>query len=736
MSTFFSSGISIPTSIKNSFTDLILHKDILSKLSVQQQKIAIVASIAIGVIAVIFITFCCCLKKKVSRRPAHSPVQGGLNVGNNKKSPSAPLVFTYSPTQGHGNQGGIPNVNRLSPSLLGMHGGAFPGGGVKLSPSQDPLGKMYGGVGVKPLYPDLGGIQHDSHKHKVRELSEVEKIESTISELRKEIEYEQQLLDVLKDTTPQFPEKQLVVEIPKSDETKKDDGATQQSDQPVVDIVVGNVLDAEKDQKNEPTDKVFLGIEEDSDIGDPYGEAQLRILALTSELNEALGKYPKILRLYLEDQYKHRKDNNDIFERITMLQGFLEVYKPNEDFVEEALKEIDLFLTNAFFTTADESCLPEEKKIDLVVFHVFFTILNEHIDAIQARHPQLALNLKVKLANLPLHNDINRTAFSNIYLSERKQLDILVHHFYTKEAEAVDLAILFLKNSLAHFSFTTDPRALNEKDVKRLAKFVTQNLSPLEQKNVNKIRNALQDLMGKKVPDSWNDYSMILRTLNDFFNIRPTPVQNRQFYQFRYLEPLYQQNPKGINALHLACKARRFFQDQLGKPKHEILIPRWYHATDYANLEGIIKSTEIQVRHRQAFEGAWVSTQREPTMGDCTLIFTHCVSQIDPDVIIQYEKGNEPGKVRWRGLQKSIPLNGVGNKPTLAYVGLRNVATKEDKEKIIKLLKEKNIPVTTIFTNELVDYIHREILRMIGNPNLTEKWWGKATLDSKRPSYS
>jgi hypothetical protein len=755
MNTIFRNGASIPSSIKTAFTDHILPNVVLPKLNAQQQKIAIIGALAIGLVSALFITLFCsfCNKKPSggSPSPTSPPVPSQTNPKKNDLSgPSASSLYgqrgnvgggsqtyTYSPDQGRINHGGLPNLGVNPPNFS-----------PPSSPAQDIFGRMLGGAfpggGTKPVLPpnlfgNQGGIHDDLHdfgrlnnpKHKVRELSEVEKIENTITDLRREIEYEQQLLDVLDDTNPQSDaKKQPVVGLPKKDETGKNDGTAQQPDQSVVDgAVVEDVVDAEKDQKNASIDATILKIaEEEGEVTDPYAEGQMKIITLTSDLNEALEKYPEILRLYLEDQYKHRKDNHDIFERLTMLEGLLDVYKQNEGFVEEALILIDLFLTNVFFTSPDESCLPEEKKIDVIVFHVFFTILNQHIGAIQDREPELALKLKIKLANLPLHKDIDRASFSNIYLTEREQLNLLIVHFQKRETEAVDLAIQY-------FAFNGP---LNMQDVKRLARFVTKDQSPLAQKNVEKIRGELQKLMGKAAPKRWDDKSAVREALNHFFNPRQNFSRPQSFYQSHFYnrchEDLYKKLPVGINALHLACQAKRYFEDQMGKPDDEILLPRWYHATDYPNVRKIVKSKKIKVLHRQAFNGAWVSDQREPTMGDCTFVFTHNVSLVDPNVFIGYENGNGQGKVRWRGLQNSIPLDGFAGRPTLAYVGLKKTATKTEKKAVLEILQRKGFPITTIFRNEQVDYIRMEILRMIGNPNLTEKWWGKANLDDlERP---
>lgn len=211
----------------------------------------------------------------------------------------------------------------------------------------------------------------------------------------------------------------------------------------------------------------------------------------------------------------------------------------------------------------------------------------------------------------------------------------------------------------------------------------------------------------------WDDASQILTQLNSYFTIPDSnpihdPYNDPYYYNYGAVTP-----KTGIEMLHLTEQAKTF----LGA--HE--IPRWYHATNYTNISPIAQSGNIKVMHRQAFSGAWVSTQREPSMGDCVLVFSHRIAKIDPNVFIGYEKG----KVRWRGLQKPIPLASKKGASNLVIVGLSKNYLNQ-KSAVNQCLQRYGLQDAMIVSNDLVDFLQREVMAVIGNPNLTDKWWGKA----------
>ena len=478
---------------------------------------------------------------------------------------------------------------------------------------------------------------------------------------------------------------------------------TPQPGQPQYDPVLSPLYTKEKELRKLSADledeKAMLAGLQASAGGNIYGftDQEDNIKQLQKAHDQALLDYPKIFRDYLINRFNtyatgSKKDHQEIFERVVMMSGFMKRNSTNEAFVNEALREIDTFLTKVFFSSSTTSALQEEQKADLVVFHEFFAIVDEHYAIIEKNDPQLARSLKVKLANLPLADGseyLPREHFKKIYLSENEQQQILIDRFTADENAAVDRLI-------AEIGWNSS--ALNSVDFKRLQKLADPQKKRLLPHNVQKLGNVIS-------------------------KVNPSSTAPQTYNPYGYLQSAVTQGP--MTDLYRASKARRFLERQPS-------VPRWYHSTKIDYLESIVKSGEIQVQHKQAFNGAWVSTEREPgfsaDQSGAVLIFSHDISEIDPDVYIGFEKGLE--KKRWRGLQKPIPLRHTtkNDKPYLALISLGAKATKEDKEKFVALMKSKGIQQPFILSLDIVDYMQKTVAQLIGNPNLTENWWGKGDI--------
>lgn len=192
----------------------------------------------------------------------------------------------------------------------------------------------------------------------------------------------------------------------------------------------------------------------------------------------------------------------------------------------------------------------------------------------------------------------------------------------------------------------------------------------------------------------------------------------------------YTEDSNPILMLPRAVKARKFFESQVGLDDTLLRIPRWYHTTGFSKVESIIKDKQIDVRkENNSYEGAWVSTQREAPMArhngtPSTFVFTHHITQIDPQVKIETEKG----KTLWRGLQHSISLKNEKNIPHLVLISLDKKNYKDHKMKVMNDLKTQGIHNVTICSNEQLEYMQKEFTCALGNPNLTDLWWGKANV--------
>lgn len=426
--------------------------------------------------------------------------------------------------------------------------------------------------------------------------------------------------------------------------------------------------------------------------GDELGaskEMTEKIVALQQRLAGTLLKYPAVLRAYLDHRFNYDvpRESHEIFEHIVKIMTYMDVYCDQTMFILAGLEEIDRFLTNSVFTSPTEACPQKPTKIDLIVFQEFFTIIEKHYDVISQHNPKVALNLKIKLANLPLIDAVDRASFTKIYLDEWAQKMIMIDHFQEREDQAIAQAIQQLNS-----------KKMTEKEAKRLTRDLSQN-GRLSLPNKLKLIDALTPLIGVR---NWDDAHQNLSALRSVFAVTSSGV-----------------NPSGLTSLYLACKAKHYFE------MHDA-VPRWYHSTDYKDLSPIITSNEIPMRGSVA-RFAWVSTQREPRMDACVFLFKHAIAQIDPDPFIAFEKGKN---IKWRGLQKAIPLVASGKKgrvdANVVLVGLAPTYQKSHKVAIVQLLKGKGIVDPKVVPVELIDYMQREILLKIGCPNLSEKWWGRA----------
>lgn len=707
-------------------------QSLLTNLSTTQKRVAVIAAVALGILLMMTLVYKCCTSLS------------GINSPYVPYVPPQPYVPPYQPQ---------PYVPPYQPQPYQPQP-YQPNGGVNAPHgNQDPLVKDEKRQDLLDIEQTIAKIREELHE---LDFVQNQRAEFGLDEFEDEFEqlppqdFPQDppvvdkappaLVDV---NALQDPPAVIVgdAQMPQAVDSKDDQQKAEQDDlqdpndlpvvieedapqdPPIVDdvnVLAPQVPDpkvAKDDQKSPPAKPAVVPVEEG------LSKSEARIFELREELEKTLLKYPDVLRAYLENRFSNygRKDKDEIFGHILILTGCMEKYCDQTQFILKGFEAIDQFLTNSLFTSTTESCLQEEVKVDLIVFQAFFKIVDDHYPLIETHDPELALRLKIKFANLPLIDaNVDRTSFKNIYLDEDDQRIILIHHFQTREDEAVDLAIKQLKT-----------KSMTEQEAKHLSRDLAGARSRLSYENRQKLRDALSTQMGHKKPLTWDHEKQVYDALKNYFTINPYvnpvySVHQDPFQMGNIFNPNpYGQDPAkyGLNLLYMACKSKNYFTSQTE-------IPRWYHATPYANLDPIIKSGEIRVEHRKAFAGAWVSTQREPSMGDCVFIFNHSIAQLDPNVRIEYEKG----KVRWRGLQKAIPLveqknPGAGKNdvvPHVALIGLSHICQKPEKQKVVQLLKAKGIANPKVVSVTVVDYIQREILLKIGNPNLTEKWWGKA----------
>ncbi len=723
----------------------------LAKMTEQQKKVALVAGIIISALVALFMAYQCCCPRP---RNYGGGGGGGFPFNNNNYNAHPAPAPAPAPIGGFGGNQNNNNYNANpapAPAPVPAPIGGFGGNqnnNFNLNPAPKPQPQPYNPLfnhffnnnnnynnynnyGYNAPAPNLNNVPVPAD-----ETLNLQEVENQIQNLKFDIAEGKQELEVLED------EKQILevklAEIRSAKEKKVPEPVEENKE-------AGEVLKEEKvDEADKEDEKLAEGVppalvaeKEDENeatiLEVQIVDLQMRIVdqeekvkKLEAELEKALQDYGKTLRAYLEKQfnnqnyYNNNKDHNEIHQHIVTLIEIMDRYKDKKSFVIENLKQINLFLVNAFFTKGH--CLDEGKKVDLAVFNHFYTIVNAHFPTLQQEDPTLAQQLKIKLANLPLIDDIDRLDFPHAHLSETDQLNLLIAHFEKKEADTVQIVIQQFKD------YKT--KNLTEQEVKKLAKLASENRSHLANVNKYTLQDELKDFLKHQAPANWDNDQKVYEVLKKFFNPTPNPYGYQQYNNYNYN---YNQNAPAVNGiltLYRTSKARRFFDDQFGLEEHEIQIPRWYHATKPDAIQNIIRTGRIEVRHQQAFKGVWVSTQREVTFGDYTLTFNHRIAKLDPEVFIGYEYND---KLRWRGLQQEVPMieskpPGKASIPYVAYAGVPKKAQNANKTAIIALLKQQGIDKPVVFHNEQIDFIRQEVIDVLGSPNLSERWWGKGDM--------
>ncbi|MFI0434850.1 MAG: hypothetical protein ACH350_03845 [Parachlamydiaceae bacterium] len=453
------------------------------------------------------------------------------------------------------------------------------------------------------------------------------------------------------------------------------------------------------------------------------------IKALENKIDAILITYPQKVKEYLIQQFSglHKKDHHATYDHLVKLSGLIDKNQHRVTFVHDCFCAMESFLATSVFTSQTELCLQETKKTDFIVFHEFLSIADKHLGLIDQKDPALCLKLKLKLANLPLRDQAGSAVsrqdrFPNIYVSEADQAAILSVHFQQEEDQLVSEAISVISS-----------KKLQTQDLNKIAKMVSDDRSYLSDQNKIKIKNEIVKILGRQIQGSSKS---IYTLLDDKINQQKFLGYSTGYstgYSNGY--PHFHQGSgfvvsPAIDKLYRASKAKQFFFKQRVLPENFIQVPRWYHTTP--RLLKIIESAQIKVAHEKAYKGAWVSTQIERGgYGDSVLVFNHRISRLDDGkVFIGYEAGGGTvsNGVRWRGLQCPIPLVDYTSS-YVTLIGIPKLKLKTDKQLILNKLKLVNATPTVMSTDQ-VDYMQKEIIKTIGNPNLNESWWGKADVNS------
>jgi hypothetical protein len=414
-------------------------------------------------------------------------------------------------------------------------------------------------------------------------------------------------------------------------------------------------------------------------------------------------KFLRVKPLKLKIKFTN-SNKKEIVARIDHLAKLMKTHGDKPVFIRECLKSMNILLGDVFQLGAASQSgmgLSEMRKADFLAFKGLFSILNDYLPSLdpgKTEDQALLTQLKLRCANLPC--PIERTHYPHLFLSEIEQVAILTTELQEKEDLTTGELVRLLKD---HYPSASQ--------IHHLAKLVNQRASVSEE-NRQKLKEVLGERLGQNTPKNWDDYLEVRECLKKVF-LNPDRTGTKL-------------DSSWIHSLKRISKAKVFFKEQFKLSEEEILIPRWYHATDRKAMFAILGSGKIQVRHEQAFKGAWVSVQRESDFGNYTISLSHRIACLDPKVFIGYQYLTVR---RWRGLQKAVPLETEKGGGHIALIGVPlqvdKMVQKADKLKFTNILEQRGLPNVRAFSSRQLDFIQSQVAEILGAPNLSSNWWGR-----------
>lgn len=379
---------------------------------------------------------------------------------------------------------------------------------------------------------------------------------------------------------------------------------------------------------------------------------------------------------------------------MSVLCDFMQKHSISKAFIYESLNRIDAFLSKRFFSSYSITTL-ERKQLTQ-----FLKIANTHYDLLENLNPFLAQQLKLKFANLPLGDKVDRQkTYPKMYLSNRDQIDILIRRLENNENKCVNFLIEAINKGLLK---------KGEKTVieKRLAKLIIDN-SSLSLNNLLILRHATTALLKTTDNNLDGELKKIIRKSKDSVYYSKDPVDALE---------------ECAEKLSWNCKLKVFFANQKKLPDERIQIPMWYHCTNTQNvfrkiIFGDGPTPPCILVQKKVFKGAWVS--REPEIDIYGQFGIALTSQITNEHDVDYHSYD------WRGLQKAILLYSQTNQvnsATLFYVPRQPIGkkTKHICRSELKTQLGHDIP---IWSTEVVDYMQKIISEELGLPNLPSAWF-------------
>lgn len=405
--------------------------------------------------------------------------------------------------------------------------------------------------------------------------------------------------------------------------------------------------------------------------------------------------YPILFRLNLTNT----ETKGELESNISHINNSMNKYSKDPVFIQSCLKEINEYL-NSIFRFGPS--LPEVYRRQYSILNELFFIANDYLPLLSDKN--LALDLKIKFANLPC--PMNHSDFPNLFLSEKEQLTVIIEGLQLDENAWTNKICKYLTEN------PLNGKKIPLEDISHLAKLMSTR-GYLSEENRLKLRSVFENYLKNQPPENWDNYNTVIDCLKKIFYKKQNALVSLLIPEKR--ENFY------FTSLQRVSKAKMFFSNQLDLDETMIRIPRWFHATHFKGMNGIINSGKILVLHYQNFKGAWISTKIERQFGPCALSFTHKITDINSKVSIGYQYLDR----RWRGMQKSIPMK-ENDATYLTLIGLpsgEKEAKKVNKLKLVCLLQDMGIPNVQVMSVDQMEILQRAVQIHVGTPNLSSNWW-------------
>lgn len=435
------------------------------------------------------------------------------------------------------------------------------------------------------------------------------------------------------------------------------------------------------------------------------GESQT-LQDLQDKLNIELINYVDVfsqhLTSVLKDSYGfYNLKYKEIFQHALALCYFMQEHSTCKPFIYECLCKINLSLKEVFFISRSQKTPDYGHLKGSVALDPIFKICDTHYQFIENLDPTLAGELKIKCANLPVSDKIDRQkTYPKIYLSNKEQLKILIKRLDRDENEYIN----FLTNKISNNQLKRGEKPIIEK---RLAKLI-RGISGLSPENLKKLRQAASQLLGI------NDEGRLDAKLDDII----ARSKNTMGYSKNPTDSL----EECAERLSWNCKIKTFFYQQKSLSEDEIQIPTWYHCTKTDDVfKKIVFGNSpvppcILVKQVSGRKGAFVSNTPEIHIyGQFGVVLT---SQITKERDVLHTNDN------WRGLQKPILLYGQPNSAALFYVPRAGIG-KTTKRTCQSEFKKKFGHKILFSSTEVIKFMREIVSQELGLPNLPLSWFFK-----------